>query len=117
MTIYEVLEILNQHYTPNTHLFSDYVLITSDDNGGFLRTCFMKKSQPLKDYNLGDVKYVVVGFQDKFDPSMLKTVEKEDYFSTQTKMQIIFIYDKKDIQPEIEWCKNLTPEDIKVFEL
>ncbi len=117
MKIYDVLELLNNNYTPNTRKFFDYATWTSDDNGGFLRTCYRKKDKPLKDYDLGTVTHVVVGFQDKFDPNKLITFPDLNFLSTKTKMQIIFIYSKGQLEGEIEWCKCLTPVDIQVFEL
>ncbi|GEM_PF-4763802 len=116
MTIYEVLEILNQHYTPNTQNFINYVLWTSDYNGGFLRTCYRKKGKPLKNFSLGDVKFIIVGFQEKFDPTLLN-IEELNTKGTQTKMQIIYVHTEEELDGEVEWCKCLTPVDITVFEL
>lgn len=38
MTLYELIKQVSQILTPQTDDFYNYVLYTSDDNGGFLRT-------------------------------------------------------------------------------
>lgn len=40
MTLHELLKVVPDFLTPDSGLLYDYLLYTSDDNGGFLRTRF-----------------------------------------------------------------------------
>ena len=55
MTLYDALAKANMELTPESNLFFFYVLKTSDDNGGFLRTCYCEKQHTLKDKEIDDI--------------------------------------------------------------
>lgn len=106
ITLYQVLEMLDKIFTPNTTEFSDYVKWTSDDNG-FLRTCFCKKSKQLENRKIPkDCIYIIVSFDKPFNQNNLIcswTDEPFEFEETITKMQISFDVSKDSIESDIEW--------------
>ena len=105
MKLYEVLSILDSLFTPNTTEFSDYAKWTSDDNG-FLRTCFCRKRNILKNRNIGrDVTHIVVGCETRLDRNNLVCKWVNDpfeYEETMFKMQICFD-SFEGLEDEVEW--------------
>ncbi len=110
MTLYGVLGILDELFTPNSTLFSDYVKCTSDYNGGFLRTCYCKKSKIQGDRRISDdLNCVVLGMSMPFDKDKLITYHAKTPFefeATLTKMQVCFTV-KEDVDDEVEWNQEL----------
>lgn len=66
MTLYELIKQISAILTPETDSFFDYVLQTSDDNGGFLRTCYRFKGHALRDREIADRTKAVVCFMEPF---------------------------------------------------
>lgn len=109
MTLYELIEKANSVLTPNSKEFYNYVIWTSDDNWGFLRTCYRKKSKPLEDKRLGDVSHILISFQEEFDKTFL-TTRFEHPFGELTKTKLQFFYDIMDIEyleDEKQWSERV----------
>jgi len=90
ITLYELIKQVSDIITPDGIDFYNYVLHTSDDNGGFLRTrhCWWDKS--LEDKKLhGEYKKVLVTCNKKISVGDL--VNKKD-----TKLKLQFHYDYFD---------------------
>ena len=66
MTLYELIKQISAILTPETDSFFDYVIHTSDDDGGFLRTCYCYKDHPLRDREIKDLKETEVCFLEPF---------------------------------------------------
>ena len=61
MTLYKLIKMISNILTPDTDAFYRYVLYTSDDVGGFLRTRFCRWDKPVQDKELsGEYKRVLV---------------------------------------------------------
>ncbi|MBO5034500.1 MAG: hypothetical protein J6C43_02685 [Oscillospiraceae bacterium] len=69
MTLHGLIRRISDILTPGTHSFYDYVLQTSDDDGGFLRTCFCFKHHALPDREIEDRTKAVVCFMEPFTES------------------------------------------------
>ena len=52
MTLYELIKCVSDIITPETNDFYQYVLYTSDDDGGFLRTRYCWWEKPVSDRKL-----------------------------------------------------------------
>lgn len=105
MTLYELIDKANEVPTPKSMDFYNYVIWTSDDNGGFLRTCYTKKSKPLPDKELPlKVHRVLVAFEKDFNKSCL-TLSSNGL--TDTKLQ--FFYNITGIE-SLEATKKLSAE-------
>lgn len=109
MTLYEMIEQVSDILTPESKVFYDYVLHTSDDNG-FLRTRYCWLEQTLKNRNLSK-KYnvVMVSMNEPFEEEKITNVK-----SSPLKMQI------EAGEPtivDIELSKELGYPYIYVFDL
>ena len=87
MNLYELIHQISQILTPNTNSFFEYVINTSDDNGGFLRTCFIKKNEKLRNFDIQCMDKVLVCFAKEF--------VEGDYYEdgtalTKTKLQLFY---------------------------
>ena len=71
MNLYELIDRVDEAFTPDTHSLRDYILNTSDDNGGFLRTCFTRKRTPLKDHKISDLDGTIIGFDIEFNEDII----------------------------------------------
>ncbi len=88
MTLYKLIKQLSAIISPHSDAFFDYVINTSDDNGGFLRTCYCRRNNPIKDVSLGDRDYKTVLV------TMERPFAEEDLHqksSTYVKMQINYV--------------------------
>ncbi len=54
MTLYEMIKQVSDIITPGTDAFYHYVLYSSDDDGGFLRTRYCWWDEPIRDFELGE---------------------------------------------------------------
>ncbi len=66
MTLYELIRQISAILTPETGSFYDYVIKTSDDDGGFLRTRFCYRRHLLEDREIAGLSETVVCFQKPF---------------------------------------------------
>ncbi|MBR1454838.1 MAG: hypothetical protein IJ593_09405 [Lachnospiraceae bacterium] len=99
MTLYELIKQANDVLTPGTEKFYDYVINSSDNNGGFLRTCYHRHSKPLEDYKHCD-DIAVVCFSKPFKEKDLD-YDFSDLFGYQTRTKLQFVY-SGGIE-ELEW--------------
>lgn len=108
-TLFDILNILNDYFTPNTKDFYDYVLWTSDDHTSFLRTCYKQKSKCLPNGKIAkSVTHVVVAFTHLFEAKglIIKPWEIDQrVLRTNIKLQVCFT--NEDIEPEIELNREL----------
>lgn len=87
MTLFELIKSVSEIITPEQNEYSNYVLYTSDDNGGFLRTRYCWWNKSFKDIKLQDeYKQVLVACNKEINVNDL--VNKND-----TKLKIQFHYD------------------------
>ncbi len=111
MTLYELIQQISEILTPDTNSFYDYVLHTSDDNGGFLRTCYCLRERLTKDRNISDLDKAVVCFREPFS----EEVYKNDTSYTSMKMQLF--YDERDLESNISWSAELGYPFSYIFDL
>ena len=98
MTLYELIKQVSDIITPESNIFYNYVVYTSDDNGGFLRTRYCWWDKPLGNRNLCD-KYKKVLVTCNKEITVDELVNKTD-----TKLKIQFHYDYLDPSFEdAEW--------------
>ena len=90
MTLYDALAKANKELTPDSNLFFFYVLKTSDDNGGFLRTCYCEKKRTLKDREIEDIGFIVVGSQQLITEKRLLDCFTRTGIKTKLKLQIYY---------------------------
>lgn len=60
MTLYDLLRQISHIITPDSDEFFNYVINTSDNNGGFLRTCYCWRKNVIANIDLGTRKYRTV---------------------------------------------------------
>ena len=106
-TLYEALKRFDEEFTPGTTLFSDYVLWTSDNYGGFLRTCFASKSGPLPDKSLEEGTFIILAVDGPVDIN--KITYHGDYGTHKlTEMKLQFCWMRiSDIEDMLEWNEQL----------
>lgn len=90
MTLYDALAKANRQITPESNLFFFYVIKTSDDNGGFLRTCYCEKMRNLKDREIEDIGFIVVGSQQPITEESLLRCFTHTGIRTEIKLQIYY---------------------------
>ena len=97
MTLYELIRRVSNIITPETDDFYHYILYTSDDNGGFLRTRYCWWDKPLVDRDLcGEYQKVLVACQKEISANL---INKQD-----TRLKLQLHYDWLDMTMEdMEW--------------
>ena len=113
MTLYGLIKQISHIITPETDAFYKYVIYTSDDNGGFLRTRFCwLPDKPIKDHELGE------GFSTVMVTSKTEIDEKElvDETDTLVKMQIDYS-DKNATFEDADWDSQLGYCYVYIFDL
>lgn len=97
MTLYNLIKQISEILTPESDLFYEYVLHTSDIHSGWLRTRYCWSNQPFenRDLNIDNYKKVLVTMQTPFNEEDLK--EKP---LTRAKMQIHYANSDIDIMDE-----------------
>lgn len=90
MTLYDALAKANRQITPDSNLFFFYVIKTSDNNGGFLRTCYCEKRYNLKDREIEDIGCIVVGSQQPVTEDKLLDCFTHKGIRTDLKLQIYY---------------------------
>lgn len=66
MMLHDLLRQVSEILTPETGSFYGYLLHTSDDNGGFLRTRHCWWEKPVKDREIADLDRVLLCFEEIF---------------------------------------------------
>ena len=100
MTLYELINQVAEIVLPGSRL-DEYILNTSDDNGGFLRTCYCRKGKPVNDRSVGDLKTVLLTAKQKIEPEQLKDREY-----TRAKLQLTYGNDYTNPE-DLEWDREL----------
>lgn len=90
MTLYDALAKANRKITSDSNLFFFYVLKTSDDNGGFLRTCYCEKRHNLKDREIDDIGFIVIGSKQPVTEDKLLDCFTHQGIRTEHKLQIYY---------------------------
>lgn len=106
-TLHEALRRFDEEFTPGTTLFSDYVLWTSDNNGGFLRTRFVSKASPLPDRNLEEGTFIILAVDGSIDTD--KITYHGDYSThklTELKLQFCWM-SLSDLEDMLDWNEQL----------
>ena len=99
---YEILEMLNWYFTPDTTDFFDYCVNNLEKHSSFLRSCFCKRAVPLEDFDINyDMDCVLCAFNVPFEDSHFASKDKP-----KLKMQLVFDYKSKLDYGE-ELCKAL----------
>lgn len=112
MTLYDLILNVSQIITPDTNAFYHYILYTSDDNGGFLRTRYCWSSLPIADRSFRyDYKKIMV---------TAKSPLTEEVFvqTPETNAKIQFSYGI--MNPSIsdaEWDAQLGYRHVYIFDL
>ena len=89
LKLYDILKVLNGYFTPDSTDFFDYCVNSLDKHHSFLRSCFCKREEALKDFdNTFDTPYLPA----KGHPEL--------------NMQIVFTYES-ELDSERELCKEL----------
>lgn len=114
MTLYELIRRVSKIITPEDDSFFRYVIYTSDDNGGFLRTryCWWL-DRPIEDKDLGDYEYEKVMVTSKNEIDLNDLLDE-----TETKVKIQFTYSREE--PTIanaEWDAQLGYRYVYIFDL
>ena len=113
MTLYDLIQQVSDIITPETGTFYHYVLHTSDDNGGFLRTRYCWWEEPVENFEMGDEPYdkVLITTERPIDIKDLENREK-----TLVKMQ--FSYGDFDLAiTNLDWDWELGYSFAYVFDL
>lgn len=100
MKLYELIDRVDDAFTPETHKLKEYILNTSDDNGGFLRTCFTRKRTPIKDHKIDELNGTIIGFDLEFDESIIANYSGG---FTPLKMQLWYSNTIRDIEDMIDF--------------
>ena len=107
ITLHDALKRFDEEFTPGTSLFSNYVLWTSDDNGGFLRTRFVSKSSPLPNKNFEEGTFIILAVNGPIDTKKIEY--HKDYSThklTQLKLQFWWM-SISDLEDMLDWNKEL----------
>ncbi|WP_143064502.1 hypothetical protein [Pseudobutyrivibrio sp. C4] len=113
MTLYSLIKQISNIITADTDAFYKYVLYTSDDNGGFLRTryCWWP-DKPVADLELeSGYSKVLVTSKTKINPSDLL-----DESSPKVKLQITYSDENATLE-EAEWDAQLGYCYVYIFDL
>lgn len=111
MKLYELIEQISHILTPKTNSLFDYIISTSDNNGGFLRTCYTRKNDKLEDFDIKEMDKVLVCFAKKF-------IEGNYYYDNNfTKIKMQIFYFTGDIEKYILWSFTVGFKYAYVFDL
>ena len=112
MTLYDLVRKISDIITPDSGAFYDYVLYTSDDNGGFLRTRYCWWETPVKNFNIRmDIRRVLVTSKSPIEEKDL--LDKDE---TKVKMQLTYC-DPDASADDAEWDTELGYCYIYIFDL
>ena len=113
MTLYKLLKEISNIITPEDDAFFDYVIYTSDDNGGFLRTRYCwREDKPINDAELGG-GYETVMVTSK---SEINTSDLRNKTETLVKLQITYSLPNASIS-DADWDTQLDYCYVYIFDL
>jgi len=105
MTLYDLIRGVSEVLTPETNSLFEYIINSSDDNGGFLRTCWCKKSKLLRDFEIKDRRKVLVCFREPFKENC-EYYGKDD-FSDTTRVKLQLFYRCDGLEEDMEWSTDM----------
>jgi len=105
MTLYKLIRQVSEILTPETNSLYEYLLHTSDDDGGFLRTRWCYWGKPVRDFTVHDMDKVLLCFKHPFHEGDAYYERDGEYIETLVKMQLM--YYPEDIEANIEWNRQL----------
>lgn len=115
MTLYELIKKISKIITPDTDDFYQYVLHTSDDNGGFLRTRYCWWDECVKDRKIqSNYNKILVTSKEKFDINSFKKLKDEE--DTTVKMQISYDITNAAIT-DADWDSQCGYNYVYIFDL
>lgn len=103
MTLYQVCQRINDSLEIEDNLVFNYLIWGTTDNGNFLRTQHCKRHNALQDKELGFVKHVVLGMQQRFNT--LDFVFNQN--STNAKVQVFWCDSASKAKEVVEINSNL----------
>lgn len=102
MTLYDLIHKISNIITPETNAFYNYVLYTSDDDGGFLRTRYCWWDDPVPNHRIGsEYRTVLVTSQEPIEEADLKNES-----DTLAKIQLHYDYTDATLA-DAEWDAEL----------
>lgn len=116
MTLYDLIRGVSEILTPETNSLFEYIINSSDDNGGFLRTCWCKKSSPLKDFELRNRKKIVVCFRNPFSEGD-KYFNDGDFSRNETLVKLQLFYGFSNTDDDMVWSAHLCYPHAYVIDL
>ena len=115
MTLYELIKNISSIITPETDDFYEYVIHTSDENGGFLRTRYCWWDKCVEDHKIcSDFKKVLVTSKTEIDVNNFRNIK--DGEDTVVKMQISYDEPNASIE-DADWDSQLGYNYIYIFDL
>ena len=116
MILSDLLKKISKHLAPNhSEELYQYLMQTSDDNDGFLRTRYCYWDKPLEDHKVADnIRTVLICTQRKVDFDNIKTYYEGSEAGdkrrlTRLKLQLFYydLSDEEKRQDGEEWSKHL----------
>lgn len=115
MTLYELIKSISAIITPENNDFYEYVIHTSDDNGGFLRTRYCWFDKCVEDRKIrSDIKKVLVTSMSEIDVNNFRKLK--DGEDTAVKMQITYHEPNASIE-DADWDSQFGYNYIYIFDL
>ena len=115
MTLYELIKRISAIITPETDDFYEYVIHTSDDNGGFLRTRYCWWDKCVEDRKIrSEFKKVLVTSMTEID--VKKLARLKDGEDTIVKMQLTYSETNATIE-DADWDAQHGYNYVYIFDL
>lgn len=113
MTLYEMIQEISNIITPDTNDFFTYVIHTSDNNGGFLRTRYYWSEECIEDFTLkARPDKVLVTSMGEINVEDLKKMDEE----TAAKLQITYTIANPSFE-DSEWDIGIGYNYVYIFDL
>ena len=106
MTLYDLINEVDEAFTPTTHTLKDFIIHTSDNNGGFLRTCYRRKKEPLANIEIGDPDYILIAFQEEYTEDSITLNHNPNGELTKAKLQLCY-WTNENIADEVSLYMSL----------
>lgn len=112
MTLYDLIKQVSDIITPKTDAFYNYILYTSDDNWGFLRTRWCWWDKPVENRRLSDNYEVVM----VTSMSRIEVSDFENKEDTVVKLQFHYDYSHAVMEDAV-WDLGLLYKYVYLFDL
>ena len=114
MTLYQIVQFLNDNMESKNNGLSDFLLYGCEDYGSFLRTQATKRSAPLPDRDVGNFKYVVLAVRFGFKH---KNVSHDIFNAPKCHLQVYWAESGYKVGKIVALNKNLGFADCYAFPL